>query len=795
MISKEQFLKETNGGLKFYMWAMEQRGIPLKTKGNRIDNTYNPFYEDSNPSLSFYLHGEEYRFKDHGGNDEEIEYKGDVIDFGAFHYGLKKYSLSELLEKMYRDIKDYEPSITLDRFSPISYQKKKVRKFELKKIEPTWETIVYYNAYKINLYDFPNVSQIEAINYYNESGALVETKKLPKNEIQIAYDYGDFAKIYCPKSKWFWSVGKKPKEYTFGDYHGPSILGEPLFLTGGEKDVMTLESLGYQAICTQSESVLPSLKLRRDIFKLGYQLIVLYDLDKAGRANSKKIAEFGAKVADLSTIVPKDNEDKVKDISDYVKHRLSIDELHKFLRSFYPEEEVSDVVINNIEDESETKDPKAFKDSEDGKYIGIEDWVYDNLPPFFKKVTTPFSEKHERDLVLLSTLPMLSNILPLKGKYMQKTTYPNLFLFVAASASAGKGAMRWANRLIEGIQKGKLADYLKKLEEYEALEDKEKKKTKKPQKQSYLIPGNTSFAAFVQQLSKNEGFGTIVETEADSINNASKHDWGDYSDAMRKSFEFEMISVLRKREEDSFEISDPKLSIVLTGTKNQLATFINSVENGLFSRFMFFMLPLVKKWKNPFEEGIDLEEHFDALSKTLSKFYFLPKIERNVKITKAQQELFNKNLELYQNQLDYMFGEELIASVRRLGSIHFRICMLLTGIRFYDNFIIGKNTEKDDLTCDDIDFEIANKVVAFLISNLKEVYRYLPKPKKFEANLNRSQITLLESVNDEFTFSEFKVKTKELDIAFSTAERHLRKYIKLELVEKMSHGHYRKMKY
>ena len=514
-------------------------------------------------------------------------------------------------------------------------------------------------------------------------------------------------------------------------------------------------------------------------------------MDKTGISSAKKIKElFGAKIADLSTVISIEDKNKVKDISDYIKHGYDKDRLHEFLRSFYPDKSVLEdsSFIDGIE--NTIKGTKGFK----GEYNGIDGSVYDNLPPLLKEVCKPMIRPHERDLVFLSSLCALSNIIPVQGTYGGKKCYPNLYLFATGSASAGKGAIRWARKLVEGVHKGMAAEYFKQMEKYEALDDKEKREAKKPQMQKYIIPGNASMAALTKQLSKNGGFGTIIESEADTLNVAMKQEWGNYSDLLRKAHEFETVSSIRNNEENSYEIDSPRLSVVLTGTENQLISFIPSVENGLFSRFMFMEIPLIEEWISQFNNPIDLDEYYRELGKVLNTFYFMEKNSKTVELAENQIERFDQNLAQFQNQLHDSFGDDVIASVRRIAGMHFRICMLLSGIRFYNDFRVAKNWEYGKLICSDVDFEIANKITEFLIENLKKAMDLLPKPRRFKGILHSKQIKLFDAHGDEFTYSQNLSKAKELGIPKSSAENWLRKFVELDLVEMCGGGDYRKIK-
>ena len=66
--------------------------------------------------------------------------------------------------------------------------------------------------------------------------------------------WGRFVKIYRPKSKLrFLYGGEKVTDYVFGFQQLPS-KGDIIFITGGEKDVLSLSAHGFNAICFNSET-------------------------------------------------------------------------------------------------------------------------------------------------------------------------------------------------------------------------------------------------------------------------------------------------------------------------------------------------------------------------------------------------------------------------------------------------------------------------------------------------------------------------------------------------------------
>jgi hypothetical protein len=126
-----------------------------------------------------------------------------------------------------------------------------------------------------------------------------------------------YVKIYRPFSEIrFLYGGLLPENYCFGLEQLPA-KGDTLFITGGEKDVLSLVSHGFHVICFNSEtSNIP----QHIIKKLSYRfkhVVLLYDVDKTGLDTSLKhtqqLADFGVK----RLVLPLSGTKQEKDISDY----------------------------------------------------------------------------------------------------------------------------------------------------------------------------------------------------------------------------------------------------------------------------------------------------------------------------------------------------------------------------------------------------------------------------------------------------------------------------------------------
>ncbi len=128
---------------------------------------------------------------------------------------------------------------------------------------------------------------------------------------------GKFLKVYRPKSKLrFLYGGEKVDDYVFGFQQLPS-KGDMIFITGGEKDVLSLTAHGFNAICFNSESaqipenIIEGLQLR---FR---HIIILYDSDETGIREAKRQTEALTQYKVLSLTLPLQGNKSEKDVSDY----------------------------------------------------------------------------------------------------------------------------------------------------------------------------------------------------------------------------------------------------------------------------------------------------------------------------------------------------------------------------------------------------------------------------------------------------------------------------------------------
>jgi hypothetical protein len=428
----------------------------------------------------------------------------------------------------------------------------------------------------------------------------------------------------------------------------------------------------------------------------------------------------------------------------------------------------------------------------------IQDNIYDRLPLFIRSMTNLFTER-ERDVFFLGTLSLLSGCFPkVFGVYNKRRYRPNLFLFVSAPAASGKGVLNWVRMLGGDIHQNFLEKYKAELANYEEMDDEEKKDAIKPALIKFFIPANNTSAKLMKSLEINKSIGVVMDTEADTLSKANKSDHGNFSDIYRKTFEQETIEYERKTNNEYFCIDNPALSVIISGTPNQVKNLVNDIENGLTSRFMFYSFTTKSEWKNVFSEGEDLDYKLKSESIRLAEmvkpylFDYLddPKDEIQFSFTSNQQGRFNDWFSDKLQALDTIYGKDINASIFRMGIILFRVAMTLTIIRNIEKSSFDKSAHTSFI-CDDTDFEIAINIVDSLLHHTVAVYSQL-KEKGVKRNHKPLRELFIEKLPEEFNRDKAMEVARLMQIPEKTAESYLSQGTKNGLLIKPKHNHYSK---
>ena len=399
--------------------------------------------------------------------------------------------------------------------------------------------------------------------------------------------------------------------------------------------------------------------------------------------------------------------------------------------------------------------------------------VKDKLPQILQSVVNHSASSAEADMMLMGAITTLSASLPnVYGIYDQNRVFPNLYLFVNAKASAGKGRLNMCKGLIKPI-----------IQEQLAVSDT----------QSLVLPANSSATAIYKQLALNNGHGLIFETEADTLNIAMRNSFGNFSDALRKAFHHEPISYLRRKENERIEIREPHLSVVLSGTPKQCHKLIPSAENGLFSRFAILHLESNNAWSDVFSSKY--ESNTLAYSLLANRIYELYKrlrcLEQPIefKFTNKQKTLFNQYFNGIQESL--INDDNFTASIRRMGVITYRIAMILNALNLENCKYLPAT-----ITCTNKTFDVALTIAKSLLQHAMQFYSSLPEgteASKQHSLKEKQKADLLQMMPNEFSRKELVNIGKTLNISIRTTDTYLREFIASQRVENIAYGSFRKV--
>lgn len=475
--------------------------------------------------------------------------------------------------------------------------------------------------------------------------------------------------------------------------------------------------------------------------------------------------------------------------SNYVGDSFDINEIEKSIKSAY-ESYASEFGMLA----KSAKPAKTILIQEDNPFIP--ESVYTSLPQTLKEACNVFTGR-EKDVFLTSALSVLSGgFYNVQGYYSNEVVFPNLFSFVVAPPASGKGSMKYAKQLGDCYHNFLLNESKEALKNYKKeklLFDRKLKKAKtdqeieeliepKPPKANvFFIPADTSSSMLIKHLDDNDGLGCICETETDTISNALGKEWGGYSDILRKGFQAETISKSRVKELEYCEIKEPKFSLTITGTPNQMDSLITSIQDGLFSRFLFYSFTSEPLWKATYTLKItnskkDIFSDFSAI--LCDKF-------------KSNEKQFFYMTEKQGNELDKRFSDALkhnttnysdsVSGITfRLGLMTFKIAMVLSALR----------SNESEIYCLDEDFETAMCLVEKVY--MPHSINMLNKYDKSNTSLTVVEQKLLEWMPDDRNFkrSEISEEASKLEISDRTLSDILKKFINLNQIKKIKNGLY-----
>lgn len=295
MITKEIILQHTTQEeiIKHY--------VP-KFNPNKKQNYQSPFTDkDEKPSLDIYYENNKIKFKSHNTGNQ-----GDIWQFVADVHKLDcKKDFQKVLHQIIQN-----HNLQLNGNSV-----KTVKPLQIEYQSYNSNFIAFWKQFDIheNTLLKYEVKQIKSLEYSTSDGRFLSFKYSDNNQLSVGYLVNDNIKTYIPELPVAFNndLSFRGQKKTFGyknqrnnDIFGLKQLPQPpidvIIFTAGEKDCLSANSHGFNAISLQSENQLPNEDLIKNLKSKCTNLLCCYDNDEAGKRASKKLYDtFGIPNIDL----------------------------------------------------------------------------------------------------------------------------------------------------------------------------------------------------------------------------------------------------------------------------------------------------------------------------------------------------------------------------------------------------------------------------------------------------------------------------------------------------------------
>ncbi|MFK8276378.1 toprim domain-containing protein [Capnocytophaga cynodegmi] len=357
MLKKQDILNNTDGGLEVFRYYLQGNWQVGK-------NFKNPLYDDKNASCNIYKdkRSDTYKMKDFG--DES--FSGDCFFLVGYLHGLDCRNSSDfvdILKIINRDLdlrlenKNIAHRTISQQVTSFAENVEKTKNAEKTEkgqemadtknekipyefvIKPFTEQELAFWARSgiahslLEKYEVVAMQRFSSVNKKGKSYTLYSSQSEP----MFGYVSPNSIKVYRPFSKIRFLYGGNVTDYCFGLEKLP-LQGDVLFITSGEKDVLSLVSHGFSAICFNSETThirKETIKILKPRFRY---IVLLFDADETGRKAShqqqERLKEFGV----LSLTLPLSGSKKDKDISDYFQQGFSVQDFRQLFRQLIENE-------------------------------------------------------------------------------------------------------------------------------------------------------------------------------------------------------------------------------------------------------------------------------------------------------------------------------------------------------------------------------------------------------------------------------------------------------------------------
>ncbi|MCQ2310690.1 MAG: DUF3987 domain-containing protein [Paludibacteraceae bacterium] len=405
------------------------------------------------------------------------------------------------------------------------------------------------------------------------------------------------------------------------------------------------------------------------------------------------------------------------------------------------------------------------------------------LPQMLQECLSVAKTPSTRDMLLMSVLTATSSVMnnvSFRYAHYGKRYYPNLLTFIMAGAASGKGIADLATKLVEPIH----------------------------QDQPLLIPGDSTYPSFYEQLHEQDGKGLLFETEGSVITDIWKSSCTNYNTALRKCAEHETLSKGRIKSGVTY-IQEPQVSMLLTGTCSQFEKLVPSAENGFFSRLNMLMVRECQPFDGsvfmPSNAGQETERIYGYWATQLKKWYDNANENANENgriefcLTAEQAQRIGTVMESEYGTYLQQLGDGFHATIVRNATTHVRVACILSVLRrlTVDNAQCTMTIDNAQctMTCSDEDFETAMVISTKLLLNAADAYNQIGGKDQLavpEVKGSYQKSTFLASLPIEFSTGECVKLAQQMGVSERMAKYWLVEWSDKGLIKHASHGQYEK---
>ena len=438
--------------------------------------------------------------------------------------------------------------------------------------------------------------------------------------------------------------------------------------------------------------------------------------------------------------------------------------------------------------------------------------IYGHLPPLLTDILKCAYSRTDRDILLISSLTLLSSVSPgVKGSLGEHDYTPAFYSIITGGSGSGKGRIAALQRMLEPWQQYIYDNSRHQVEEYEGLQEaydnykmhkRQKQTSKQPlgpapskpkvvKQRNLALTGNVTQARLVELLEANYPYTScMVDTEMETVLSMFSQDFGKYNDVLNKSYHHEPVGSSTKSS-GSFMVKRPNLALLLSGTPAMLPRLIPSTENGLFSRILIYRIPGSGTYR-PLTSADDspaASEYFESWGqRVLDIGVFLDNSPTWVKFSDAQRKRLDRFFEREYYNVRSFGNEDMESTVLRYRLAIFRIGMELTALRKGES-----GCSERVWTISDDDFATAFHLGKVCLQHAYVVATSLQSASsevhfRFPHHLRNLFVSLLDSFKRIDVVKEANVR----EISESTVDKFLRKLQKNDLIISEGNGYYRK---